>query len=157
MKKIITSILLASILAFFLFIYTSQPLKIEGHSTFDDGHTQVVVYELHNDGFTKVHIKDVAVNGRSDSDIVQLGVSYDTSQFVQFLSDNPNIMFMEFDQEPIFPKVSPKDIKAIIEKNEMTPIHYGIKVEQPEHLIESLTIQYRYFGFPVTKTYKVRD
>ncbi|UOE95898.1 hypothetical protein [Alkalihalobacillus sp. LMS39] len=105
-----------------------------------------------------MQVTNVKVNERNDSNIVQLGVSYDTAQFVQYGTDNPNIKFMEFDQEPILPKISPEeDVKAIIEKNEMTPIHYGIKVEQPEHLIEALTIQYTYFGFPVTKTYKVRD
>ena len=73
-------------------------------------------------------LKEVLINNQAGDKKVELGVSYDTSQIVQSGTDNKLIMFGELDKEYVNPRIPSREILGIINKNEMTPIHYGIRI-----------------------------
>ncbi|MDW0118357.1 hypothetical protein QTL97_15605 [Sporosarcina thermotolerans] len=159
MKKLtlVTSIILFGLLVVFLgFIYISNPIVMNGsYSTYEDmsGEKDIVIH-FYNEGISRVLLKEVLINKRVNSK-VELGVSYDTLQIVQSGTDNNLIVFGELDKEYVDPKITSEEILGIINKKEMTPIHYGIRIKDYEEPIESITIKYKYLGFPVTKEIKL--
>lgn len=155
MKKLalVTSIiLLGTIAGFFGFIYLSNPIVLNGsNSTVEDvsGDKDIVIH-FFNEGISRLQLKEVLINKRV-SNKVELGVSYDSSQIVQSGTDNKLIVFGELDKEYVNPRIPSEEIPGVINKNEMTPIHYGIRIKDYEESIESLTIKYTYLGFHVSK------
>ncbi|WP_339254107.1 hypothetical protein NSQ43_06645 [Sporosarcina sp. FSL W8-0480] len=134
------------------FIYISNPMVIDGsHSTHEDvsGEKDIVIH-FYNKGISRLLVKEVLINKHGNS-IVELGVSYDTSQIVQCGTDNKLIVFGELNSEYVNPRIPSEEIPSMINKKENTPIHYGIRIKDYEEPIESITITYKYLGFPVTK------
>lgn len=134
---------------------SSDPLVSDGLSSYQIGQERGVVLQISNEGYGNIKLLSVEVNGQTPPTPVSLGIAYDTGQFVQVLPDpHPHIRFMDLQASPIYPKPSPEEMKEALNKQENTPIHYGIRIiydeEQP---IRSVTIRYKYLGF--TKTAKI--
>ncbi|MFC5602778.1 hypothetical protein [Sporosarcina koreensis] len=150
----ITSIILLGTFVIFLgFIYLSNPIVLNGSSsTYEDinGEKDIIIH-FYNEGIGRVLLKEVLINNQVDNTKVELGISYDTSQLVQSGTDNKLIMFGELDKEYVNSRIPSEEILSIINKKEMTPIHYGIRIKDYEKPIESITIKYKYLGFPVSK------
>ncbi|HYK72260.1 MAG TPA: hypothetical protein VEV44_03865 [Pseudoneobacillus sp.] len=138
---------------FFIFVQLSNPLQIDGVSTttYEEGKEELV-FHIYNQGIKRIKIKEVAINSNKLPKEVSLGVSYD-GQLVKGGTDNPFIKFMRIDSEFIEPRLSQEEFKAAIKRRDMTPIHYGIRVEFYGEVIKKITIKYKYFGFPVKKTF----
>ena len=155
MKKrlpVISILLIGTIVVFLGFVYFSKPIVLDGSSTYEDmiGNKDIVIH-LYNEGISKVLLKKVLINNKAGTKKVELGVSYDTSQNVQSGTDNKLIMFGELEKEYVNPRIPSGEILGIINKKEMTPINYGIRIMDYDEPIESITIKYKYLGFPVTK------
>ena len=149
---VLSFFLIATILVFLGFVYLSKPIVLDGSSTYEDmnGNKDSVIH-FYNEGISKVLLKEVLINNQAGTKEVELGVSYDTSQIVQSGTDNKLIMFGELDKEYVNPRIPSGEILGIINKKEMTPIHYGIRIMDYDEPIESITIKYKYLGFPVYK------
>ncbi|WP_078548599.1 hypothetical protein [Litchfieldia alkalitelluris] len=155
-KKFTIVILGILILSFVAFIQFSNPLKMDGIFTTTNENGKIdIVFEVSNEGFNRIKLREVTINNNKTPDSLELGISYDTGHLVQSGLDHPLIRFTEIDEKYIFPSLSPQESMKAIERKEMTPIHYGIKVEFHDELMESMTIKYYYFGFPVTKKYSL--
>ncbi|SFA87719.1 MULTISPECIES: hypothetical protein [unclassified Bacillus (in: firmicutes)] len=159
MKKklsIISLILIFSVLVFITFAKFSNPICIDGVSISikEDGKNDVV-FHIYNKGLKSVTIEEFTLNNKNHPKGLALGISYDTQQLVQSGTNNPLIKFMKIDSELIEPRLTNQEMKEAIKRKEMTPIHYGIRVEYDEEPIESMTIKYQYFGFAVTKKYSL--
>lgn len=149
--------LILSGLVFITFVQLSNPILIDGVSisTKEEGKNDVV-FQIYNKGFKSIRIKEVTLNNKKQPKELALGISY-VSQLVQSGTDNPFIKFMKIDSELIEPRLTIKEMREAIKSKGMTPIHYGIRVEYYEEPIESMTIKYQYFGFPVTKKYSLES
>ena len=144
------------IIGFLLFVFLSNPLVINGASTYTDGEgRQEIVFQFDNEGYRNITILDVTINSSQPSSVA-LGVSYDTGQHVQSGVDNPLILFMEVDAEAIRPRLNKEQIDDALRKKEMTPIHYGILVTNAGEWLEGMTITYSYFGVHVRKKVDLR-
>ena len=155
MKKrltVISIILTGAIVVFLGFVYLSKPIVLDGSSTYENrnGNKDIVIH-LYNEGISKVLLKEVLINNQAGTNKAELGVSYDTSQNVQSGTDNKLIMFGELEKEYVNTRIPSGEIQGIINKKEMTPIHYGIRIMDYDEPIESITIKYKYLGFPVSK------
>ncbi|MFA9558256.1 hypothetical protein ACERII_13190 [Evansella sp. AB-rgal1] len=155
-------IVLLPVLTFFIislcfigYVYFSNPLVFSGGSQYSKDGIEQTVYDFSNNGFMDITLKEVTVNGKKEPKNVALGVSYDTLQGVQVGTDNPNILFMKLDEEKIQRKITSNQALEVINKNEGTPLSYGILVEYYEEPIESLTVTYMYFGLSIKKNMEV--
>lgn len=149
----VTLIVLVSIATGFLgFIYLSNPLVLGGSSTYDDfnGYKDIVL-DLYNEGISNVLIKEVLINNQAGN--VDLGISYDL-QYVQSHTDNESIKFYELGEKVVNPKKVGEQV--IYNKEEITPIHYGIRIKNFKEPIKSITIKYKYLGLPVSKEIKIK-
>ncbi|MDN4608563.1 hypothetical protein [Sporosarcina highlanderae] len=154
-RALVKSTILFGIIAAFLgFIYLSNPIVLNGsNSTVENpGGDKDIVIHFHNEGISRVQLKEVLINKRVNNE-VELGISYDTSQIVQSGTDNKLIVFGELDSEYVNPQIPSEEIVGIINRKEMTPIHYGLRIKDYGEPIESITIKYRYLGFPVSKEF----
>jgi hypothetical protein len=153
---VISLILLLTVVVFFTFVQLSNPIRIVGVSSSDkEEGKKEVVFQIYNIGLKSITIKEVTLNHRKHPKELALGISYDTGHLVQSGIDNPMIKFMKINAAPINPKLNSKEITEAIKRKEMTPIYYGIKVEFYNDPIKSMTVKYKYFGFPVTKKYNL--
>lgn len=157
-KRIIKGSCLILILGLFISSYiwyrTSEPLMIDGLSETKspDGKHEEYVIELVNEGYGNIDILDVKINGEDASDLVQLGITYDSGQMVQILPDpHPEIKFMNINASAIFPKLTQKEFYAALEKKVHTPMQYGLRIFNKNKPINSVTIRYKYLGFIKTK------
>ncbi|ALC91730.1 hypothetical protein AM500_19545 [Bacillus sp. FJAT-18017] len=157
MKKSLTvlSIMLTGTLVVFLgLIYFSNPITINGSSTYEDMNgNKEIVFHLDNEGISKVLIKEVLINNQVGK--VDLGISYDTSHIVQSGTDNESIKFVDFGEEFVNPRLSSDQVIDALNKKENTPIQYGIRIKNFKQPIEFITIKYKYFGLPVSKEINV--
>ena len=162
MKKIwflITPIAIFLLIGGFIsFIYFSNPISINGIFTnYKDQGLKEIVFNIENMGIKELTLKEVTINHNKTPKELALGISYDTLQVVQSGTDSQNIKFMDLNKENIYPKIPSEKVIEIINRNEMTPISYGIRVEFYEENIETLNVKYKYFGFPVTKKISVKN
>ncbi|MFP5116001.1 hypothetical protein ACSU64_27200 [Bacillaceae bacterium C204] len=154
---VFSSILFLAGVGFFKFVQLSNPIRIDGISTYtkEDGKEEVVI-QIYNNGLKRITIKEVTLNHRKHPKELALGVSY-SGHLVQSGTDDPMIKFMKIDAAPIYPKLNPKEMTEAINRKENTPIYYGIKVEFYKGPIKSMTVKYKYFGFLVTKKYNLES
>ncbi|OCA84402.1 hypothetical protein A8F94_17020 [Bacillus sp. FJAT-27225] len=161
MKKLLTvvSIILTGTIVLFLgFIYLSNPIVLNGSSTYEDPNgSRDIVFHLYNEGISKVSIKKVLINNQVDNKKVDLGISYDTPQIVQSGTRNEMIKFFELGDVFVNPRIQSNQVKDALNKKEMTPIHYGIRIKNFTEPIESITIKYKYLGLPITKEINVMN
>lgn len=161
MKKRPTLLLIlpiGTIVIFLGFVYLSNPIVLNGSSNYDDMNgTKDTVIHLYNKGISKVLLKEVFINNQAGTEKVELGVSYDTLQLVQSGTDNKLIIIQVIDKEYINPRIPSEEILGVINENDMTPIHYGIRIKDSEEPIESITFKYNYLGFPVVKEIKINN
>ncbi|WP_043932926.1 hypothetical protein [Bacillus sp. EB01] len=157
MKKsftVLSIILTGTLVAFLGFIYLSNPIVINGSSTYEDTNENIeIVFHLDNEGINKVLIKEVRINNQVGK--VDLGISYDTSDIVQSGTDNESIKFVDLGEEFVNPRLSSDQVIDALNKKENTPIQYGIRIKNFKEPIEFITIKYKYFGLPVSKEINV--
>jgi hypothetical protein len=135
-------------------IYFSNPIVINGSSTYEDMNgNKEIVFHLDNEGINKVLIKEVLINNQVGK--VDLGISYDTSHIVQSGTDNESIKFVDLGEEFVNPRLSSDQVIDAINKKENTPIQYGIRIKDFKEPIETITIKYKYFGLPISKEINV--
>jgi hypothetical protein len=136
------------------FIYLSNPIVINGSSTYEDmNENKEIVFHFDNEGINKVLIKEVLINNQVGK--VDLGISYDTSHIVQSGTDNESIKFVDLGEEFVNPRLSSDQVLDALNKKENTPIHYGIRIRNYKEPIEFISIKYKYFGLPVSKEINV--
>ena len=159
MKKIrnVTFIVLVCLsLGFLGFIYLSNPIVINGTSIYKDANgNDEIVFDVNNEGINKLRIKEVLINNQPNNQLIDLGISYDTLQIVQSNTDNELIKFYALDEKSVLPQKTSDEVAAALTQKEMTPLHYGIRVNNFKEPIESITIKYKYFGLSVSKEIKV--
>ncbi|NIK70602.1 hypothetical protein [Paenibacillus sp. BK720] len=128
----------------------TEPLNTDGLSTFTppDGKPPEYVVGLVNKGLRKIDIVSVTINGTSPSGPVQLGITYDSGQFVQVMPEPvPEIEFMGIHDSSIYPALSGHELTKAINKKAHTPILYGIRFSAEEGTVQSVTVKYKYLGF----------
>lgn len=162
MKKlrVLSLIVLVSVtIGFLCFIYLSNPIVLNGNnSTYEDKNGyHDIVFDIYNQGISKVLIKEVLINEQDSSTKVDLGISYDTLQYVQSESDNKLIIFVALDEAYVNLKIPSDQVVDVINKREMTPIHYGIRIKNYKDPIKTITIKYKYLGLPVSKVINVNN
>ncbi|OME86284.1 hypothetical protein BK120_10030 [Paenibacillus sp. FSL A5-0031] len=148
-------ILIALVLSVIIWYRITDPLVNNGLQRINnhDGKVEEYVVELSNEGFQKIDIKKVSVNGEDRSDDVQLGISYDSTHMVQVLpSLDPATQFMELSASSIYPALSRGEIQAALERKEHTPMQYGLRIRYEHQPIQNVTITYKYLGFTKTKS-----
>jgi hypothetical protein len=109
----------------------------------EDGQVEEYVVELSNEGYQKIDIMNVKVNGEDRSDVVQLGISYDSGHTVLVLSSpDPATQFMDLSASSIYPALSQEEFHAALEKKEHTPMQYGLRIRYENQPIQNVTITY---------------
>ena len=156
LRNIIVILLGCIVLGFVSFIYLSDPLVYYGNSTYEEpsGYKDIV-FEIKNEGISKVLIKEVLVNNQPGDEIIELGISHDTFQIVQSETGNEQIKFYPLGEMEVITKIPKDQAYKLFHQKKMTPFHYGIRVKNYNEPIKTLTIKYEYFGFPVTKEVNV--
>lgn len=118
----------------------------------EDGQTHEYVLELSNEGYVKIDILSVKINGEDQSDLAQLGIAYDSGRMVQVLpTHDPDLQFMDLKASSIYPALSQDEFKAALAKKEHTPMQYGLRLRYDNQSIQNVTIKYKYFGFTKEK------
>lgn len=134
----------------------TDPLANNGLNIKEQENQSEYVLELSNEGYGKIDILSVKINGGDASDMVQLGVTYDSPQMVQILPDpDPSIEFMDIHASSIYPKLSIEEFHEAIKKKVHTPMQYGLRFRYNKKSIQSVTIKYKYLGF--TKVKKITN
>jgi hypothetical protein len=158
LKNIIIGMCFFIITGLFISILTwyriTDPLANYGISDFNyqDGKQKEYVIELSNEGYGKIDILSVNINGDDKPDKVQLGVTYDSGHMVQVLSfPVPAIVFMDLKASSIFPELTEEEFNAAMEKKVHTPMEYGLRIRYEKKSIQSVTIKYKYLGFTKVK------
>ncbi|WP_028558935.1 hypothetical protein [Paenibacillus pinihumi] len=133
------------------YVYLSKPLIVNGYSalTHSSG-KQEIVYSLVNKSKTGIKIHEVKLGGKLH-DEAMVGISFDTGQLVQSGTQNPGIQFFPLNQAVIRPALSTEEVFVAMSKKEMTPIHYGVRVECNNEEMKTLTFTYSYYGLKVTR------
>lgn len=159
LKKIrnVTLIVFACLaIGFIGFIYQSNPITLYGSSIYKDSNgNNEIVFDFYNEGILKVKIKEVLIPNQSSNQLVDLGISYDNSHAVQSNTDNELIKFYPFGEKFVLTKKSRDEIADAHERKQMTPMSYGIRVNNFKEPMEYITIKYTYFGIPVSKDIQV--
>jgi hypothetical protein len=133
----------------------TDPLTNDGlqEISYQGGGQKEYVIELSNEGYGKIDILSVKINGDDTPDTTQLGVSYDSAAMVQVLPNSgPAIKFMDVKASSIYPKLSLNEFHVALEKKVHTPMQYGLRIRYEKQPIESVTIEYKYIGFTKAKT-----
>lgn len=133
----------------------TDPLTNDGvfEISYHGGGQKEYVIELSNEGYGKIDIQSVKINGEDTPDTTQLGVSYDSTAMVQVLPySDPAIKFMDVKASSIYPKLTVKESHEALVKKVHTPMQYGLRIRYAKQPIESVTIEYKYLGFTKVKT-----
>lgn len=150
-------IIIGLLFAIILWYRATDPLANNGLQTVnaEEKHLEYVL-ELSNEGYGKIDILSVRINGGDAPDLVQLGVAYDSGHMVQILPNpDPSIEFMDIHASSIYPKLSIEEFHEAIKKKVHTPMQYGLRFRYNKKSIQSVTIKYKYLGF--TKVKKITN
>jgi hypothetical protein len=148
-----TAVLLACLV---LYLKMNPPLASEesGWSEHDPG---IVVVELQNEGFHKLKLTEVMVNGGDRPSKVELGISRTNAVIGMFALEKEieGISFHDIHEYDIETGYSREEAIQLEEQDNRSAIrHYGLALEHFQK-IDSVTVKYTYFGFPFRKVIEI--
>lgn len=113
-------------------------------------HDGALIIELRNEGSRDLQLERVTVT----SPKVEFGVSY-SMQLVIGSGPNQGRIFEELSKQLIHPELTLNQKRDAIEKNNGTPIHYGIRIHDASD-VKEVIITYLYWGIQRSKKITVR-
>ncbi|RAP77225.1 hypothetical protein [Paenibacillus montanisoli] len=157
--SIVSALFILGVIAAIIWYQRADPLIYNGITIYTDpgGKNKVYTIEIGNRSGTEIKLQHVTVNDRKKPDLVQLGITYNSSHLVQFMGNqtDPATKIMDLQDAPIHPQLSAKKIRAVlasnVNSNKSTPIHYGIVVRYDQEPLQEVTIRYDYLGFTKVK------
>ena len=151
--------LILAMIAAVIWYQRSDPLISNGLTVYTDpdGNFKVYTIQVANRSKSDIDIQSVTVNGEKMPDLVQLGITYDSSHLVQFLGEqtDPATKLMDLHDASIQPQLSAEEIQTILvskaNSKKRTPIYYGVVVRYDKESLQDMTIRYTYLGFTKVK------
>ncbi|MCQ6557526.1 hypothetical protein [Paenibacillus mendelii] len=133
----------------FLYVYLSDPLRVDGVTTYNNEQKQIILSVI-NEGQGNLHLKRVEVNGDHAPQKAELGISYTLQLVLGGIESSPQAAFMAIDQQPITPARKAKDNQDIVKKRLSKPVFYGIRITNGSN-VSDVTVTYSYFGLTKSK------
>lgn len=136
-------LLLSASLLYLLFLRPT-PIKAGGFTSLTGENT--IIFEVINEGFTKVELLDVRVNDRQKPAKAELGVSYSLHLVGgDDLDEDTHIEFVGIQVMPLQPELTADEKLAALDQGARIPLNYGVRLFN-DTPITQIEVTYKYWG-----------